>query len=335
MQQEFSTNPPKQTEDNSAEATAATHHEAAHRRRRLIALESTPRKITWGEKALDLFNYIGFALIGNEIAGTWLTQSADKGFLKPWYSKFAEWFTRHAHNPSVPKYASSGRLPIILVAITTGNFMVPFIKYFEDRKSEIVRGLNRWHYGDKKVDTDPELIHAHQDMDAAPKQSWGSLWKGRMVTMISAIVVDFFAGWQDAISTKIFKNSPTYQRFSSMDRIAGEAADKWVKVFKTPEVKKANVHGWVKQGTWLFTLSTTLTLLFYVTTKLFAKNRDERIERRQMQAGGHAPQRDDAEGVADLATTTSAPDAAEKPPTKVRYATHASTLHSTPLAQGV
>lgn len=277
---------------NLAEHSYPANHSALEQAAdELMPLDPSRRRKTFGEKKFDFYNYAGFALVGNEILGTAITTWAEKC---RWYTqKFVPFFTKYKDNPRVPHYASSGRLPMILVALISGNFMVPLIKHYEDRKSEIVRKFDKKHYGERAL-SDPEIVQAHKDMDEAPKQSWGSLWKGRIVTALFAIGVDFLVGSNEAPTTKLFKNNKTYQRFSSYTRISQEVAEGAASVaeyitksFNTSLPNKASFIGWAKRGTELFTLSTLLTILFYTTSKLFARKRDERIERKYEELHGN------------------------------------------------
>lgn len=322
----------KKIEEKSVGAvlqTPAPVDTADHKAKKTDNAVPVKRLQTWGETKFNILNYGGFALIGNEIGGTWLTKQAENGMFKNIYAKFAEKFTRHANNPLVPKYASSGRMPMIFVAIISGNFMVPFIKYFEDRKGEIVRRMDRKHYGEKS-ETDPALIAAHKEMDEAPKQSWGSLWKGRVSTMLTAFAIDSLIGWKDAPTTKILKNNATYQRFASYDRIAESFSEGAAKIFNISSKNKATFVEWTSRGVSLLTLSTVLTVLFYVTSKIFAKKRDEKIERRTHGGNELSSAETPNESIREVLPETALAKTTERPEAKIASISRESTVASSP-----
>lgn len=274
-------------------------------------VEPQPRpepKGTWGKWLFNLFTYGGFALVGNEIASLGINQMAKKGGIAhaP-YLKFEGWFKKlgQISKKFSPYLTGVGeaevRAPYLIVSCLGGMTMVPFVKYCEDHKKAFIRRVDRWRYGDR-VDTDPAIIDAHSDLDNEHKQSWGSLWKGRIATVFAALAGDYTFGYKDALTTRIFKNSPTYQKYSSLTNIAevvGEKLPRWLPVSK----KIAT------EGTWLLTLSTTLTALFYLSSRFFAKRRDVRQERKQQHHAAEglsqpdiAPEIEDQEPATDTKT---------------------------------
>jgi hypothetical protein len=299
----------------------------------MVHLEPKPRKKTWGEKVFNFGTYGGVALLGNEATSLIITRQAEDGIFKTHFTKFQNWFKKFDGKPSVPEYIGKGQIANVLMAVLGGMLMVPFVKYLEDNKGSIVRTLDRDHYG-TKADTHPQLVEAHKEMDQAPKQTWGSLWKGRALTVASAIGVDYLVGWKDATSTKFFKDKPTFQKFASMDRIADQIAEKSVKALNISPAARPAATKWIQKGTWLLTLSSTLTVLFYVSSKIFASKRDEKLERMHHRAheDGTLPTlADQPEGSAavtlDRESTT--------PSTHIHDVAHLSTLGAAPqLAHG-
>lgn len=250
-------------------------------------LEGRKRKKTRGEVQFDWGTYGGVALLGNEAASLLITTQAEHGIGKNWHARQMEYFKSLKGKKFVPEYVHSGGLMNVLIALIGGMTMVPFVKYLEDHKGEIVRKADRAHYGDR-VDSDPSIIEAHKEMDEAPKQTWGSLWKGRALTVVGAVVVDWLAGNDHAPSTKLFKNSPTFQKYASMDRIAAQASNGVMNALNIAEESRPTWNKWLKKGSWLLVLSGTLTVVFYVSSKLFASRRDQKIEQRE-EAPKHAP----------------------------------------------
>ncbi len=245
---------------------------------------------TMGEHVFNISTYGGFALVANEALSTVITHSADHGRLHSIYAPFKRFFTEQ--NVIKDAYVKGGRLPYILFAVIGGMFTVFPIKWLEDNKGACVRFFDRHFYGNR-ADTDPKIREAHAEMDKAPHQSWGSLWKGRILTVASALTLDYFTGHKDAPSAKWLENTGMHN-YRSMEHAAETVADKIVK--PTSIFRHVLPAKWVgpqnkpivQRGLFLLTLSTTLTLLFYASSKMFARlrARSEREEQKaeQMQA---------------------------------------------------
>lgn len=331
--------------------------ETAHRTG--LHLEPVKRKKTWGERRFDLVTYGGWALLGNEAASLAITESVGKNFEgKPRFarglyekfeskvgalSKYFEGFKQPGFLRYVGDYiggtkltsyigAHVPRLPYLLVATIGGMLVVPFVKDREDRKGEIVRKLDQKHYGMARAEQNPELVRAHKEMDEAPKQTWGSLWKGRVTTVLSATVADFAFGWPEALTTKIFKNNATYQKYASLERLSDVFAEKTTKMatarFDLGDKSQKIMRKVVGNGTWLLTLSSSLTVLFYASSKLFARKREEKIERKEYLRTHPEARRDEA---GDIAADTGAemPDSSpvpERPRAQVTTVAHEKTV---------
>ncbi len=313
---------------------------------------------TRGERKFDLLTYGGLGIILNEIISYFVMKTIGKdGFAHGAFTKFESWFAGLSghfskfEKPGFFKYlgeyvvgdktssissARSPRLPFLLVATIGGMFVVPFVKHREDNKGKIVREYDRNYYG-RQADTDPAIVAAHKEMDDAPQQSWSSLWKGRVTTVLSAAAADFAFGWPEALSTKLFKNNKTWQKYGSLERLSGVVAEtvsnQAAKTFNLTEAGKLGWRRGADTATWLFTLSTSLTAIFYFSSKLFARKRDEKIERREMRAHG-ADGRDEAPETADI-TPEKETAPAMQPDTKIHHASRDETLApAAALAQG-
>jgi hypothetical protein len=283
---------------------------AASQLRAPLQIENRDRDKTLGEYAFNTGAYGGFALVGNEVLSTFISKSIESG--RPadtYYQRFSSWFeklgkfknaegkpffSKYIHDAQAHTSGPGARLPYLIVATFGGMFMVPFIKYCEDRKGSIVRWFDRKIYG-SKADTDPQMVEAHKEMDEAPKQTWGSLAKGRVATVFFAALGDYAFGWKDALTARLFKGT-RLENYASLDALANRTAEFSQKKWNF----SANAAGWVKLSTWLLTLSTTLTVLFYATSKLFARRRDERMEHKQRGGNPAHPLR---EGEDDAAQT--------------------------------
>lgn len=298
----------------------------------LVNLEGRNRKKTWGEALFDWGTYGGVALLGNEASSLVITTQAEHGLTKNLYQKGINYFKSLKGKKFVPNYVSEGHLMRLLIAVIGGMTVVPFVKYLEDHKGEIVRKIDRKHYGER-ADTDPEILEAHKEMDEAPKQTWGSLWQGRAITVLAAIGMDWLVGCKDAQSNKLFKNSPGFQKVANMDRLAGEISSGVMNGLKITEAKRPAWDRWLKQGSWLLIFSSTLTVLFYASSKIFATRREQKIERRE-EARRNGNVLRDADG---NEITIAQPDASrEKPQPQVTSATRENTIIAAPqLAQSI
>ncbi len=285
---------------------------------------------TWGEKLFDWKTYAGVALIGNEAASLVITTQAEHGIGKQWHKRQMDYFKTLEGKPFVPDYVSKGHLFKILIAVIGGMTVVPFVKYLEDHKGEIVRKSDRKHYG-SQADTDPAIIAAHKEMDEAPKQTWGSLWKGRVLTVFAAIGLDWLVGCKDAQSNKLFKDSPTFQKFANMDRLAEHTSNRIMDTFKIAEASRPTWDKWLKQGSWLLVFSSTLTVLFYASSKIFATRREEKQERRDVAIKNGTVLRDGEEALA-VETKAAEPEAAkrEQPSAHISNIAHEATLANAP-----
>lgn len=263
---------------------------------------------TWGEKTFDLKTYAGVALLGNEATSLLITTQAEHGIGKNWYARQMERFQALKGKKFVPAYVYEGGLFNLLLAVIGGMTVVPWIKHLEDHKNEIVRASDRAHYGEE-AENDPRITAAHKTLDAEPKQTWGSLWKGRLITVFAAIGVDSMMGGEHSLSTTLFKKNTTYQKYANVDRIAAHISQGVMDTLNIAEKSRPGWDKWLKKGSWLLGLSTSLTALFYVSSKLFARKHEEKIERRAAQAGNGAVQREvsDDEPLPERAATHETP----------------------------
>ena len=326
----------------------------------LIHLEKQPRKKTSGEKVFDGVTYAGVALLGNEAASLVIMEQLNR---KNWFSKsfidFRTWCEKTSEKMvfHVPRYISGdhtiseieqamapagkaaeahSRVPTLLYATLGGMLMVLPVKWLEDNKGAIVRKFDNWIHG-KKAQEDPNMVAAHAEMEQAPKQTWESLGKGRIVTVIAALAADATFGWRHSLSAKLLKGTKA-EKFSSLDHIADEIAKKSVDMFvkggktMTLEQKvKAPLFEPVHVGAWLLTLSSTLTALFYVTSKVMAQNQQTNQQKKAHQtehALTSAP-RDEQPAPAVASYKEAALDMnAETPTVRVSNITHHEAIHA-------
>ncbi len=271
-----------------------------------IEVNANKRKKTAGEIAFDVSTYGGLSLLGNEVLSTTIVTQAENGALKKWYEPSVNFF-KNLKGFNKFDYVGSGRMPYILWATIGGMMLVLPVKWMEDRKGALVRKFdNLFHGGD--TDKDPEIAAAHAEMDRAPKQSWVSLWEGRLITVASALVVDAVVGWPQAMFAKLFDGTKHLKDYMSFDRLAVTGARKTVGLFDKEKKQLfdtifENVQDPAKRykidpaiegkatkvlatGGSLLTLSLALTILFYATSKSFASGQQKRRERKLGPADG-------------------------------------------------
>ena len=277
----------------------------------LIHLEKTKRQKTWGEKAFDWGTYGGIALLGNEAASLVITHQAKsgKGFLGEWYTGFKNFFMEMKPTKYLPQsakeYITEGRLPFLLTACIGGMLIVFPVKALEDRKGQLVRKLDTWRHG-AKAETEPHMVEAHEEMDKAPKQSWGSLWKGRAITVVSATLADYAFGWSKSITGRLLKGTAA-EKFASLDHISEQAGIGLPKLLKIKPEKQAIAKTISEEATWLLTLSGSLTVLFYVTSKMFAKEGAENKERKAEKRAHATTNHTGSDETNELAPTSATP----------------------------
>ena len=287
---------PERTQSVPAAApTAAAEH--THRKKRAR---------TSGENLFDLTTYGGLALIGNEVAATAIVKNAE-GYLnsaalnKPlselqgadklrgMLAKSYRWMGErtaigdHYFAPqNVAGKPQPNRFTYIAFAIIGGFLMVPFIKALEENKGKLVRFADRMIHG-KKAETDPNMLQAHKEMDEAPKQSWGSLMNGRLTTVAAAYAVDTTINWENGLLARATRGKFGLQNGLSIEAASNKGAELLNKGIDhlMPGGQSANRLDWLQKGGGLLSFSAVLTLIFYVSSKLFAAKREHRNEHRQ------------------------------------------------------
>lgn len=61
------------------------------------------------------------------------------------------------------------------------------IKWLEDNKASLVKKLDRFAYGKAKAENDPAIQQAHAELDAAPKQTWKSVFGSRVLAFAATL----------------------------------------------------------------------------------------------------------------------------------------------------
>ncbi len=279
--------------------------------------ETKKRPASVGERVFDftvygLMNWVGTFVITVPIAwGMQYSKAASPLFNKaaskleggmPWLLRKVDWVLSPIRKvPPAAKMAdrAQGAASNFLMTCTTmqgGNIMLIPIKWAENRKIKAVAAINRM-VGDT---TDPSTV------EAVPKQTWGSLIKGRLTAF--AVVWLTFTGASMAIP----------KTFGAFAEEFGHAFAKWFKgksygpnlpagLLEEQAVLRATATGEkalsrlkavsetiAKHETWQFqmgkiaswdTIATTAAvILLYAGSKFFARKNDEKTETKALKA---------------------------------------------------
>lgn len=285
---------------------------------------------TQGEKIFDLSIYGGISFVANEIlSGKIQNQTIEKtGKFYGYYEAALNGMHRLFKKEANPKQWQNWikRPTDIFVMTLGGTLLVPAVKFFETHKSDLVRFYDRTFHG-QRMENEPAIRAAHEEMEREPKQSWGSLGKARLVTIGAAIGIDYLIGDKNAVSTRIWDNN-----WSSMHRANVQLTRKIAGYFQ-PEFKsaiaeaaKTSPHDILKTegrlanigrtyGFLLF-LSAALAAGFYASSRIFARRREE--HRLYQQLHGHVPAPEQPAPPADTAREAQPAEATISPTTQVR-----------------
>lgn len=316
------------------------------------------RKKTAGEITFDVTTYGGLALLGNELTASAIIGTAEKGIDQKLIHKPLEapgvmnkvrgvLGMAYANTDKLVQKLSGGkvdylkpghgkpvsRFTYILFAIIGGFTMVPFIKALEDNKGKAVQFLDRLIHG-KNADTDPNMVKAHQEMESAPKQTWGSLMNGRITTVAAAYAFDTTFNYEHGLSAKLLKGTKA-EKWSSLEGISNRFVSwgsdhiaNWRKL--DVDAAKSQKH-FLGTAFSLLTLSAALTVLFYASSKLFARGQGARRD------ATPAAQPDTSFAVANTRSDDDSPtqpaSVSERPRTQIAKVENLSRLTDAPQLQ--
>jgi len=178
------------------------------------------REKTSGEKLFDWSVYGGIGWGVNAglslVAADWLEHSPRGQKINKSITGNLEKMYEHTPFIKNPK-AAAGMTFFIGALYTGGTMLVPVMKMFEDHKGSLVRFADRVLHG-KKAETDPNMVQAHKEMDEAPQQSWGSMFKARALSFPAGLLIGKAVGNHDAWSSKLATEGSLASKFSSFER---------------------------------------------------------------------------------------------------------------------
>lgn len=159
---------------------------------------------TRGEAAFNAISYAGvgyFAVTAVSIFLTWVLRDSKAS---SWYNGQLERVTQFANRfrkveegteayQKLAKGVDSNMTIATLFAGGTIMSVLP-IKWMEDNKAKIVRSFDRMLYGKEKVENDPTIRAAHEDLAAAPKQTWTSVFASRVLAFAATFGTSLLMG---------------------------------------------------------------------------------------------------------------------------------------------
>lgn len=154
------------------------------------AFSSVPPPRTFGLRAFDAALYPGITNVGvflTSVAATYLTNKGGLrgangelvyGRLGEFFQKRGDWL-RDKLTQTGMSHEAADTAKMVVFSFADGSLLAPVVKGFEDRREQIAHGI------DRLVGTEPEDMSVYR---AEPKQSWGSVLGGRLITAIPVVL---------------------------------------------------------------------------------------------------------------------------------------------------
>lgn len=137
--------------------------------------------VTQGEKKFDRLTYTTVGYVINallSVVAVWAVERTHGG--QKWLNNFVEGVQKRFPKVNPETMDTVARKTFFLAG---GFAVLAPMKWLEDAKVRLVKKWDRDAYGDA-VDTDPKIIQSHKDLEAAPKQSWGSVFSSRVLALV-------------------------------------------------------------------------------------------------------------------------------------------------------
>ena len=241
-------------------------------------------KRTRGLKIFDglLYAFSNFAIFAISLYATYCTDYGDK--MKGWLPK-----ALHSRGKKVTDWLESKGMSkgaaqnskMVFFSFADGTLFAPVIKLLEDRREKIAKGI------DVMLGTKPEDESVYA---AEPKQSWGSVILGRLMT-VSIVVPTAILLQNTPVKVKDPKATGGYKKSNLNDylfRDPGIRAGKWTEknlVNKFEWLQKATknieLDGLFKASLFEMVYTTICTVGLYFSSRLLArfwdKDKDERV----------------------------------------------------------
>lgn len=220
---------------------------------------------TKGEAFFNALAYTGvgyFGVTSFSVFMTWLLR--DSKSISPYYSRFTEATQKAVANSPLRGFSSSVYSNMTILALFIGGTIVSVfpVKWLEDGKSKIVKGLDKIFYGKDRVKNDPEIKSAHAEMDAVPQQTWASVFWSRVVAFGVTMGIFLLMGSKDSpvgkatnhsidsISTRLGRGFDRFQhekdpKVNATIDAARAANDQW---FSQPVIMRADPANGIVEG---------------------------------------------------------------------------------------
>lgn len=301
--------------NNNADLTEKPKH--AQTDKEIIGVFGIPTRIKpFGEKFFDWGTYGGVGFVANEITSVAIKEHAKNKHTKlnHWWES-TEAYLEKLFSPSLEKFSAKFsnkdyfkikhfwskenlsrtliKNPLAIFILTLGgNLMVIPIRMLESVKDPIVQKINEMWYGYETANSET-MQNIRAQMNDEPQQTWATQIKSRLVTLFGAVGIYLAAGTPNAPSTWLL-NDTKLDRWSSLDRIGTNIVRKLERAFhpenqqQIASLDKASPYEILKheskfaqRGATLFqvlTLSAVFSFIFYLSTRVFARKHDEKLQ---------------------------------------------------------
>lgn len=205
--------------------------------------------VTAGEKKFDFMAYTGLGYIANValslgavywVERTHMGQNFMKGFVEGTKKLFPKL------KAATAQYLASKSF------FLTGGFavLVP-MKMLEDRKVELIKKYDRDIYGDA-VDSDPNIIKAHKDLEKAPSQTWSSIMLSRVTALIPfyatmTVLWSHDSPLSKATKGQVYFDKPITAVSRSIGKVVGKITNNGEAVNRIEQLEKNHNHC-IKEG---------------------------------------------------------------------------------------
>lgn len=235
---------------------------------------------TPGLKIFDIGLYpilTNFAVFAVSVAATYLTAYGDKtgGKIGRWFFDRGTWFKNHAMRMGMDEKHADG-MKMVAFSFLDGSIMAPAIKILEDHREEIAKSI------DDTLGTRPADDSVYQ---AEPKQSWGSVLGGRVVTLSAVLPTAIAMGKLGMKDGKwLWNKTPNNPGFSSMNDMVftNPGVELGKQIEANPNLAK-HFHGLnipVLMGVSIFEAFYTslCTAALYVSSRFIASQRNDVVD---------------------------------------------------------
>ena len=167
---------------------------------------------TKGERLFNRLTYMGvgyFGVTGVSVFLTWLLR--DSTGISPHFEKFTK--DVEAAIKKIPRIGESvsqfvySNMTIMTLFLGGSIASVVPVKLLENNKAKLVKRFDEHLYGKDVVANSPEIQQAHAQMEAMPKQTWGSVGLSRLLSFATTLGTFVLMGSEKSPVGKAFGHS--------------------------------------------------------------------------------------------------------------------------------